>query len=69
MNEKKPPLFKVGDRVKLITAPSGFPVGSIGSAGHVTAVTEQGYTVKFDTVYKATVPGIPESCLVRWDEA
>jgi hypothetical protein len=69
MNEQKPPSFAVGDRVKLITAPPGFPLGNIGSAGRVMAVTGQGYTVKFESVYKATVPGIPESCLVRWDDA
>jgi hypothetical protein len=68
MNEKKLPAFKPGERVELHTAPPGFPLGNEGAVGRVTAVTEEGYTVRFEGVFTGTVPGIPENCLVGADE-
>jgi hypothetical protein len=69
MTPKQRPVFKKGDRVKFVATPPGFLAFDTVSCGYIVAVTEDGYTVRIKGTTGGDFHRIPESCLVRWDDA
>jgi hypothetical protein len=57
--------LKVGDRVRLTKVPPHQGIVLVDEQGVVVEITEEGYTVEFESAVNGTMRGIQEEYLVR----